>query len=60
MPTTTTSPRDTRTLMERFSDALVYILAFPFIIFGIALKNAFTGQGQHRSYRKNLPAQKRI
>jgi hypothetical protein len=59
MPSTRTN-RDRRTFMERMSDALVYVLAFPFIIFGIALKNAFTQGGQHRSYRKNLPAQKRI
>jgi hypothetical protein len=59
MPSTRPN-RDTRTLMERLSDALVYVLAFPFIVFGIALKNAFTKGGQHRSYRNNLPAQKRI
>ncbi|CAD0092694.1 unnamed protein product [Aureobasidium mustum] len=57
----TTSPNhDRRTLMERLSDALVYVLAFPFIIFGIALKRAFTQGGEHRSYRNNLPEQKRI
>ncbi|CAD0050262.1 unnamed protein product [Aureobasidium pullulans] len=42
----TTSPNhDNRTFMERMSDALVYVLAFPFIIFGIALKRAFTQGG---------------
>jgi hypothetical protein len=46
--------------MERLSDALVYVLAFPFIIFGIALKRAFTQGGEHHSYRNNLPEQKRI
>ncbi|TIA16657.1 hypothetical protein D6C80_04360 [Aureobasidium pullulans] len=57
----TTSPNhDNRTFMERMSDALVYVLAFPFIIFGIALKRAFTQGGEHHSYRNNLPAQKRI
>ncbi|KEQ83693.1 hypothetical protein D6D19_10099 [Aureobasidium pullulans] len=57
----TTSPdHDNRTFMERMSDALVYVLAFPFIIFGIALKRAFTQGGEHHSYRNNLPAQKRI
>jgi hypothetical protein len=61
MPSSRQATRDTRTYMERLSDILVYVLAFPFIIFGIALKNAFTqGKGQHRSYRRNLPAQKRI
>ncbi|KAH0368210.1 ARM repeat-containing protein, partial [Aureobasidium melanogenum] len=57
----TTSPNhNNRTFMERMSDALVYVLAFPFIIFGIALKRAFTQGGEHHSYRKNLPDQKLI
>jgi hypothetical protein len=57
----TLSPnRDTRTLMERFSDALVYVIFFPFLVFGIAIKRAFTQGSTHRSYRNNLPAQKRI
>lgn len=52
---------DNRTLFERFSDALVYILAFPFIAMFIAVKNAFTKRSQPaHSHRKNLPDQKFI
>jgi len=53
--------RPNRTLLERLSDALVYVLAFPFIAIFIGMKNVFTTRQQpHRSYRSNLPQGKSI
>lgn len=52
---------DNRPYMQRLADALVYVLAAPFIVFFIALKRVFTQRTEpHRSYRANLPEQKYI
>ena len=54
-------PKPKRTLLERMSDALVYVLIFPFIAIFIGMKRVFTQrQEPHRSYRANLPDQKSI
>ena len=56
--TTETMPASTepQSLMERLGNALVYVLAFPFIAVFIALKSAFVAQkGPSHSYRDRLP-----
>ena len=46
-------------LLERLGNALVYVLAFPFIAVFIGLSRVFTQRKQPaRSYRQNLPQQR--
>ncbi|KAL1302288.1 hypothetical protein AAFC00_002706 [Neodothiora populina] len=57
------SPQNTHqaSLLERIGNALVYVLAFPFIAMFIAMKRIFTERHEPaRSYRANLPPQKSI
>lgn len=54
-PPTTTQPPP---ILQRFANALAYIIAFPFIAIFIAMKNAFTQRkGPARSHYDKLPTQ---
>lgn len=45
-----------KTLIDKLSNVLVYIISFPFIIFFIALRRALAEKkGQSHSYRDRLP-----
>lgn len=45
-----------RSFIDRVSDALVYVLAFPFIAIFIGFKRVFVEQkGDSHSYRSRLP-----
>lgn len=45
-----------RSFIDRLSDALVYVLAFPFIAIFIGFKRVFVErQGQPHSYASRLP-----
>jgi len=55
-PPTTTQPQKTKSLLDKLSDVLIYIITFPFIIFFIAIRRALSGQKQpSHSYRDRLP-----
>jgi len=52
--------KEDRSLIDRLSDALVYILAFPFIAIFIGMKRIFVQQQQpSKSYRSRLPEGRR-
>jgi len=49
-----------RSFIDRLSDALVYILAFPFIAIFIGMKRVFVRQHDSpKSYRSRLPEGRR-
>jgi hypothetical protein len=48
--------QQSRRFIDRLSDALIYVIAFPFIAIFIALKRAFTERKEPpHSYRDRLP-----
>lgn len=50
-----------QTLFERFSNALVYVIFFPFIAMFIGMKRVIMpDDGAGKSYRSRLPVGKRI
>lgn len=51
-----THPQHKKSTWDRASEALMYIILFPFIAIFIAGRRAFTAQsGGHKSYRDRLP-----
>jgi hypothetical protein len=54
----TRDPNKKPTFFERLANALVYVIAFPFIAAFIAIRRIFTGEKQpHHSYYDRLPEQ---
>jgi hypothetical protein len=54
----TQDPKKKPSFFERLANALVYVIAFPFIAAFIAIRRIFTGDKQpHHSYYNRLPEQ---
>jgi hypothetical protein len=57
-PGTTTQHKKPPTFFERLGNALVYVIAFPFIAAFLAMKSVFTKRREpHHSYYDRLPEQ---